>query len=97
MAKAFETGFNESVAAQAQFAVAVPGNVVILPGSFFTNGTFGLQLSGTPGKTYILQGSTNLFSWIPVSTNMPASSPFLLIDPTAANFRYRFYRAEQLP
>jgi uncharacterized repeat protein (TIGR03806 family) len=97
MAKAFETGFNESVAAQAQFAVAVPGNVVILPGSFFTNGTFGLQLSGTPGKTYILQGSTNLFNWVPLNTNVPASSPFLLIDPTAANFRYRFYRAEQLP
>jgi len=26
-----------------------------------------------------------------------ASNPFLLIDPTVANFRYRFYRAEQLP
>jgi hypothetical protein len=54
-------------------------------------------VAGTPGKTYVLEGSTNVVTWIPVSTNTPISSPFSMADPGAANFRYRFYRAVQLP
>ena len=52
---------------------------------------------GSIGKTYVFQGSTNLQNWISVNTNVPVSSPFTLIDPGAINFRYRYYRAVQLP
>jgi hypothetical protein len=98
-ANAAETGFVTSVAAGAQFnfPTNAPPGPVFSPTGFLTNGGFGMTLSGTPGKTYVLQGSTNLFNWVPVNTNVPASSPFSLVDPGAANFRYRFYRAEQLP
>jgi hypothetical protein len=94
-ANAAEVGFATSVAVAAQFNL-LPGIVLSSSGSF-TNGTFQLQVSGEPGKTYILQGSTNLLSWIPVSTNVPTSSPFKVTDPLAANFRYRFYRVMQFP
>jgi hypothetical protein len=56
-----------------------------------------VQLSGVPGKSYVLQGSTDLVTWVPISTNVPVSTPFSLSDPAATNFPHRFYRAVQLP
>ena len=94
-ANAMEAGFVTSVAAGAQFNFPTPP--ILSPLGFLTNGAFGMTVSGTPGKTYVLQGSTNLFNWVSVNTNVPASSPFSLIDPGAPNFRYRFYRSVQLP
>jgi PA14 domain/Chitobiase/beta-hexosaminidase C-terminal domain len=63
----------------------------------FSNGNFTLQLSGMPGKSYVLQASTNLVNWVPVSTNVPPATIQNLIDPGATNFPTRFYRAVQLP
>jgi uncharacterized repeat protein (TIGR03806 family) len=94
-ANAAEVGFSTSVSVLAQFNI-LPG-IVFSSFGFSTNGTFQLELSGPPGKTYILQGSTDFANWIPISTNVPTSSPFTVVDPAAANFRYRFYRAVQLP
>jgi len=94
-ANASEANFATSVALSAQFDI-LPGIVLNSSGSL-TNGAFQLQLSATAGKTYVLQGSTNFFNWVPVSTNVPGSSPFTLTDPQAGNFRYRFYRAVQQP
>ncbi|HVV73901.1 MAG TPA: chitobiase/beta-hexosaminidase C-terminal domain-containing protein, partial [Verrucomicrobiae bacterium] len=94
-ANAYAPGYNNSVAASAFFTV--------LPGVMFTgqaslnNGVFNLQVAAPANKTYVLEGSTNLSAWVPVATNVPASSPFTLVDPQAASFRYRFYRAVQLP
>jgi hypothetical protein len=64
---------------------------------YLSNGLFNLQLVGPANKTYVLQGSTDFTTWVPISTNVPTSSPFTLVDPQAGNFRYRFYRAVQLP
>jgi mono/diheme cytochrome c family protein len=94
-ANAFEAGFNTSVAATAVFTVNPGPSFTGL--ARFTNGTFQLQLLGTVGKTNILLGSTDLSHWIPISTNVPAATPFFLADPGATNFPRRFYRAEQLP
>jgi len=96
-AKAFEAGFNDSVAAQAQFAVAVPAAVFFLPGSFFTNGAFQMRASGVQGKTYLLQGTTNYSNWSTISTNVPAANTFNLLDGGANNFQWRLYRLIQLP
>jgi uncharacterized repeat protein (TIGR03806 family) len=96
-AKAFETGFNDSVAAQAQFAVAAPTPVVFLPGSFFTNGTFQMRASGVHGDTYVLQGTTNFFNWAPINTNVPPTDTFNVLDGRASNFQWRFYRLIQVP
>jgi uncharacterized repeat protein (TIGR03806 family) len=90
-ANAFENGFANSVATRSSFTIA-PGPSFTSAG-FLTNGTFQVQLSGTVGKTYVFQGSSDFVSWVPVSTNVPVTSPFSLVDLEATNFQYRFYRA----
>ncbi len=94
-ANAFATGYNNSVAVSDPFTI-LPG--MLFSGSgYLSNGVFAVELSGTTGKTYVLEGSTNFLNWVPVSTNVPASSPFTVTDPQAGTLRYRFYRAVQLP
>jgi hypothetical protein len=94
-ANAFETGYVNSVALSADFTI-LPNVVFTAPGSF-SNGVFRLQVSGSGGMTYVLLASTNLSSWVPISTSTPAASPFFLVDPAASAFPYRYYRAVQLP
>lgn len=94
-ANAFEVGYNNSVATNNLYII-YPDS---LAGSF-SNGVFVIPFSGEPGLTYILEASTNLTQgqgWVPISTNTPATSPFTLMDPNAANFPQRFYRAVQSP
>ena len=87
-ANAFEAGFNNSVAASALFLVQ--------PLSFisegFTNQQFQMSLAGLTGSNYVLEASTDLLNWIPISTNTASTNYFHLIDPNATNFPRRFYR-----
>ena len=70
-----------------------------------TNGGFQLQMAGLTGKGYVLQGSSNLLSWISLQTNAPAPNPqfalptnlFNFIDLGATNVPIRFYRMLQQP
>ena len=63
----------------------------------FSNTVFELKLSGIAGKSYVLQVSTNLTDWLPLSTNTAPSNLFNLADPNAGNFQHRFYRVIELP
>jgi len=59
-----------------------------------------VQLTATgviPGWTSIIQASTDLATWVPISTNMPATNTFTVIDHAAANLDRRFYRILQAP
>lgn len=94
-ANAFAAGFNNSIAAKADFTIG-PGISFTGQGSL-SNGVFTVLLSGPPNSTYVLQGSSDFINWVPVNTNVPASSPFQLADPQAGLYQYRFYRAVQLP
>ena len=94
-ASAFETGFNNSFAASAQFTIHPP--VYFTSGIGFSNTVFELQLSGTASKSYVLQVSTNLMDWTALSTNIAPGNLFILTDTNAANFQQRFYRAIELP
>ena len=94
-ANAFKAGFNNSVAATAQFSLRPP--VQFTSGGFFTNNTFQMPVSGLAGKSYYLQATTNLINWVALSTNVAPSNSFYLIDPGASNFMYRFYRTVELP
>jgi hypothetical protein len=62
----------------------------------FTNGVFGFDVSGPSGANVVIQGSTDLQTWIPLQTNLFGSGPLHFSDAQSpANVR-RFYRA-QLP
>ena len=92
-ANSFASGFNNSVATSDLFTILI--GLRLTGSSFLSNGVFGVQVSGTTNNTYVLQGSTNFLNWVPVSTNVPGSSPFTVSDPQAGVFRYRFYRVLQ--
>jgi uncharacterized repeat protein (TIGR03806 family) len=94
-ANAFETNFVNSVA-PSDLLVVLPGVSFTSPGSF-ANGMFEMQISGLPGQSYVIQTSTDLVSWIPLLTNVSATSPFTVVDPGAGNYPLRFYRAAQKP
>ena len=94
-ANAWESGYINSVVGVADFTV--------LPGIFFTsplgfsNGMFEMSFAGTVGPSYVLQVSTDLTHWTPISTNTPTASPFVLTDPAPGNAPARFYRVLQQP
>jgi hypothetical protein len=74
-----------------------PLPVLFTSSEYLTGGVFYLQLSGMPGKSYVLQASTNLTDWVFLSTNVPPTTLMNLVDPSVSNFPSRFYRAVQLP
>lgn len=59
------------------------------------NGQVELIFSGVPGQDYIVEASTNLFLWRPISVVTGTSGPLSFIDPEATNFSWRFYRVHQ--
>lgn len=74
-------------------ATAITVGVVSPPVLVVTNnasGQFTFNLTGAPGTSVIIQASTNLFSWVPIYTNV---SPFSYTDLVSTNYPYRFYRA----
>ncbi|MDB6110914.1 MAG: Thermophilic serine proteinase, partial [Pedosphaera sp.] len=71
------------------FTTATLGNATV-----HNDGRFTLILTGQPGQVYVIQASTNLTSWIPVSTITASSiGKFQYTDTNAASFGRRFYRA----
>ena len=59
---------------------------------FLTN-QFGFDVSGAFGQTIVVEGSTNLVDWTPLSTNIGGGGPFYFFDPASTNSVWRFYRA----
>jgi uncharacterized repeat protein (TIGR03806 family) len=92
---AFAPGFNNSIATSDIFTMVA--GVSFTGQAYLSNGVFTAQLFGSTNKTYVLQGSTDFINWVPVNTNVPATNPFLLSDPQAGSYPYRFYRAQQEP
>jgi hypothetical protein len=56
---------------------------------FLTN-QFGFNVSGAAGQMMVVDGSTNLVSWIPLFTNTGGGSPFYFFDAAWTNFPWRF-------
>lgn len=55
------------------------------------------QLIGDPQRTYLVEGSTNLVDWIPVTAITPTGGVSVFSDSSAINPRFRFYRAALVP
>jgi hypothetical protein len=51
----------------------------------------------TPGRTNIVEASSDLTTWSPISTNVSTGTSFATVDANATDFRQRFYRLLQLP
>lgn len=94
-AVAVEAGMVNSVATSALFTIEPP--VYFTGFSGLSSNAFQMNVYGTAGSTYILQSSTNLISWINLSTNIPVSNQFILSDTNLINFPCKFYRVIQLP
>jgi len=66
-----------------------------------SNNGFNLNLSGTPGYTYILEATTNLLppaNWLPLATGTPGTNGvWSFTDPSATNFPFQFYRLKLAP
>jgi len=91
-ASAFETNFNNSVAASALFFVQP---LYFASVGFQTDRQLQLGFFGAPGSNYVLQATTNFSSWTPISTNTALTNQLNLLDPQATNFPYRYYRVLQ--
>ena len=62
------------------------------PSNVRVNG-FSLTIAGQPGHTYVLQLSTNLVTWLSISTNGPVAGRSVnFTDPGATNSPRGFYR-----
>jgi len=55
-------------------------------------GAFAVPVLGRTGKTNVLEASTNLVNWTPISTNVVTTGVTNLVDPQAAAISNRFYR-----
>ncbi len=88
-ANAFETNFNNSVAASELFFIQP---FQFTSANFLSNGQFELAFAGVPGSNYVLQATTNFANWTSISTNPAVSNLLYLFDPNATNFPYRYYR-----
>jgi hypothetical protein len=61
------------------------------------SGTVSIQSLSVMGQTNILQASSNLRDWIPLTTTVPMSNPFTWLDVDGLNLSQRFYRILTLP
>ena len=60
-------------------------------------GTIRWQLTGDSARTYLVEGSTNLVGWSPVTTVQPAAGTAEFDDASASAQQFRFYRAVLVP
>jgi hypothetical protein len=84
---------NATLPAQSVTLFVIPSRAARLQaGAPRNDGQFELWLNGETGMTYILQSSTNLTNWSPLSTNTLSSPQIQLLVP-AGGFTKTFYRA----
>jgi len=60
-------------------------------------GEFELQVYGQLGRNYVLEVSTNLVNWTPITVFTCTNLPTVVMDPKASNYPYRFYRVSSQP
>jgi hypothetical protein len=91
-ASAFEAGYDNSVSAGALFLIQP---LDFTSAGFGANQQFQMGFAGLAGSNYVLQATTNFATWTPISTNIALTNIFNLVDSSATNYPYRFYRVRQ--
>lgn len=72
-----------------------PNNPVILVNDGhlgFQSNQFGFNFTADPGLTVVVEGSTNLWDWLPIHTNTMNGNPVWFTDPASSNLVQCFYR-----
>ncbi|HEY5912220.1 MAG TPA: PKD domain-containing protein [Verrucomicrobiae bacterium] len=68
--------------------------ILLADGNFgVRSNAFGFSVSAASGSVVVIEGSTNLRSWVRVQTNTAAAAPFYFVDLGWTNLPTRFYRA----
>jgi len=80
--------------APATLSVTLP-DVRFLSAMVLSNDHVQLLFSGVPGQVYVVQASTNLVDWLPVSVLTATNGPLVFTYADTTNFPCRFYRAYQ--
>jgi|ERR1035441_1245480 hypothetical protein len=73
-----------------------PTSQVVLPANLLLNTYPGLQITGTVGRTYQIQTSSDLNTWSTVAAVLLTSNPYWWIDQNPVSGK-KFYRALLLP
>jgi hypothetical protein len=66
---------------------------IVSTGTGMTANGFKILLSGPPGSNYVIQASTDLKNWTPISTNAAPTGSVSYTDAAAKNLPFRYYRA----
>jgi hypothetical protein len=70
-----------------------PPPIILMNGNFgWQSGKFGFDFLGQSGHVAVVQASSNLVNWIPVTNVTLGSGPQHFIDSQSAGFSRRFYR-----
>jgi hypothetical protein len=56
---------------------------------------FGCNISGAEGSSAVIESSTDLLNWSPVTTNLIYSGPRYFSDPSTTNAPQKFYRVRR--
>lgn len=63
----------------------------------FSSNQFWLTVAGPAGSNVMVSASTNLQTWVPLTTNPLSLGTLIVTDILATNYPQRFYRAQVLP
>src|SRR5207245_7706320 len=74
-----------------------PALASLIAGYPLAPGGFPIQLAGEPGRSYQVEASTNLASWIGLGAVTLSNGLAQYLDTTATNFDKRFYRSRLWP
>jgi hypothetical protein len=72
--------------------ITLPPVILSAPQFSVGNTNFTFQLSGPSGSNYVLQVSTNLLNWSPVSTSTIPVSGSITLSNAISGYNRRFYR-----
>jgi plastocyanin len=88
---------NSNRSATNSVAISVVTPVTVILSNFLKSGNnFQFDYAANIGLNYEVQRSTNLMTWLTLTTNMAASSPTVFVDLNATNDA-NFYRVGRLP
>ena len=63
--------------------------------SLLADGRLQFSLSGQVGRSVVIEASSDLQFWRPISTNIVSGAAMIITDPNPAVLSRRFYRAVQ--